>query len=193
MSLATLSRCTARCFGCGMLLIALLFAGSFHPLFAQEVTGTILGIVTDISGAVVPGAKVTITNTDRNAVERTAKTSKEGEYSAPLLPIGHYSVTVETPGFKKTTQTDIILNVNDRRSVAVVLEVGSDSETVTVEANALQVNSDSDAATGLITGTQVRELALQSRNYEEMVQLMPGVSADKIGRASCRERVCMLV
>ena len=178
MSLATLSRCTARCFGCGMLLIALLFAGSFHSLFAQEVTGTILGIVTDSSGAVVPGAKVTITNTDRNAVERTAKTSKEGEYSAPLLPIGHYSVTIETPGFKKTTQTDIILNVNDRRSVAVVLEVGSDSETVTVEANALQVNSDSDAATGLITGTQVRELALQSRNYEEMVQLMPGVSAD---------------
>jgi outer membrane receptor protein involved in Fe transport len=178
MSLALLSGSTARRFGYGMFFLALLLATSAPLLVAQEVTGTILGTVTDHSGAVVPGAKVTITNTDRNAVVRTTKTSKEGEYSAPLLPIGHYSVTVETPGFKKATQADIILNVNDKRSVNAVLEVGNNTETVTVEADALQVNSESDAASGLITGTQVRELALQSRNYEELVQLMPGVSAD---------------
>jgi len=178
MLLAIFSKLSARHVGCGGLLLALLLVTCTYPLAAQEVTGTISGTVTDSSGAVVPGAKVTITNTDRNAVVRTAKTSKAGDYSAPLLPIGHYSVTIEAPGFKKTTQANIVLDVNDKRSVNAALQVGSNSETVTVEANALQVNTESDAATGLITGTQVRELALQSRNYEELVQLMPGVSAD---------------
>ena len=60
---------------------------------AQEITGTILGVVTDSSGAVVPGAKVTITNDDRHQVERTLPTNKDGQYSAPLLPVGRYTVT----------------------------------------------------------------------------------------------------
>jgi hypothetical protein len=145
---------------------------------AQEVTGTILGVVTDSSGAVVPGARVTITNEDRHQVERTLPTNKAGQYSAPLLPVGHYTVTFEDANFKRITEAGIILNVNDQRIVNASLQVGSTSETVTVQANALAVNTESDAATGLITGTQVRELALQSRNYEELVQLMPGVSAD---------------
>jgi outer membrane receptor protein involved in Fe transport len=156
--------------------IALLAAGI--PMRGQEVTGTILGTVTDGTGAVVSGAEVAITNTDRNAVVRTVKTSKAGEFSAPLLPVGHYSLTVTAKGFRTVAETDIMLNVNDKRSVSVTLQVGSDTETVTVQANALQVDTESAAATGLITGTQVRELALQSRNYEELVQLMPGVSAD---------------
>src|SRR5580692_6510408 len=79
-------------------------------LVAQEVTGTILGTVTDGSGAVVPGAKVTITNMDRGAIERVVTTNKTGEYSAPLLPIGKYSVTIEASNFKKTTESDITLN-----------------------------------------------------------------------------------
>jgi outer membrane receptor protein involved in Fe transport len=145
---------------------------------AQEITGTILGTVTDNSGAVVPNAKVTVTNTDRGAVARTAKTNSAGTYNAPLLPVGHYSVSIEAPGFQKVVETNIMLNVNDKRSVNASLQIGNIASTVTVQANALQVNTESDAATGLITGTQVRELALQSRNYEELVQLQPGVSAD---------------
>lgn len=147
-------------------------------LVAQEVTGTILGTVTDSSGAVVPGAKVTITNTDRGAIERVVTTNKAGEYSAPLLPIGKYSVTIEAPNFKKITESGITLNVNDKLSVNGALEIGAATETVSVQANALQVDTQSAAATGLITGTQVRELALQSRNYEELVALMPGVTGD---------------
>ncbi len=160
------------------LLFALMLTLGAGWMSAQEVTGTILGTVTDGTGAVVPNAKVTITNTDRNTVIRTTKTGKAGEYSAPLLPVGHYTVTIDAANFRKVTEADIILNVNDKRVVDVTLQVGSADETVTVQANALQVNTESDAATGLITGTQVRGLALQSRNYEELVQLMPGVSAD---------------
>ena len=166
----------ARCRA--LLAAALLIAAAPALLHAQEVTGTILGVVTDSSGAVVPGAKVIITNIDRGAVERTVPTNKAGDYTAPLLPVGHYTVTVEAPNFKKITEDGIILNVNDKRIVNASLQVGSVAETVTVQANALAVNTESDAATGLITGTQVRELALQSRNYEELVQLQPGVSAD---------------
>jgi outer membrane receptor protein involved in Fe transport len=168
-----------RCFAVlSALLLAFLLAMGTGPLAAQEITGTILGTISDSTGALVPGAKVTITNVDRNAVLRTVKTGNAGEYSAPLLPVGQYLVTIEAAGFKKTTQTGITLNVNDKRTVNAALEVGGNDETVSVQANALQVNTESDAATGLITGTQVRELALQSRNYEELVQLMPGVSAD---------------
>ena len=145
---------------------------------AQEITGTILGTVTDTSGAIVPNAQVTITNTDRRAVVRSVKTNSAGAYTAPLLPVGHYSVSIEASGFQKVLETNIMLNVSDKRAVNASLQVGNVASTVTVQANALQVNTESDAATGLITGTQVRELALQSRNYEELVQLQPGVSAD---------------
>ena len=155
--------------------LALVSSADVH---AQEITGTLLGTVTDNSGAIVPGAKVTITNTDRGAVVRTTKTNGSGSYNAPLLPVGHYSIAIEAPGFDKVIETNIILNVNDKRAVNASLRIGNVASTVTVQADALQVNTESDAATGLITGTQVRELALQSRNYEELVRLQPGVSSD---------------
>ncbi len=177
MSSALKSWRTLRSAGCCTLLGALALAGPARA-HAQEITGTILGTVTDSSGAIVPNARVTVTNTDRGAVIRTDTTNSAGKYNAPLLPVGHYSVSIEAPGFQKVTQTDIMLNVNDRRAVNAMLQIGNVASSVTVQANALQVNTESDAATGLITGTQVRELALQSRNYEELVQLQPGVSAD---------------
>ncbi len=147
-------------------------------LFAQETTGVISGTVTDSSGAVVPGATVTVTNTDRNAVLRTVKTDQTGSYTAPLLPIGRYAVKVEAPSFKTYEKTGIVLNVNDRLQVAAQLQLGGHQEEVNVEADALQVQTQDATATGLINGTQVRELALRSRNYEELVRLMPGVTTD---------------
>jgi hypothetical protein len=70
-------------------------------VLAQEITGSIVGTVQDATGAGVPGAALTVTNTDRNAVVRTAATDGSGNYSAPLLPTGHYSIAVEAKGFKK--------------------------------------------------------------------------------------------
>src|ERR1700751_2352932 len=72
---------------------------------AQEITGTIVGTVKDPQGAVLPNATVPVTNTDQNVVVRTVKTDANGNYVAPLLPIGHYSVAVTADGFKKTSQT----------------------------------------------------------------------------------------
>src|SRR5467141_4861914 len=143
---------------------------------AQEITGSIVGTVTDSKGGVVPNAKVTITNTDQLVVVRTLTTDDRGEYAAPLLPVGRYSVTAEIAGFKKVTQSGVVLNVNDKLAVNFNLEVGMVSESVTVEANSLRVELQSVTATGLINGTQLRELSLNSRNYAALVLLVPGAS-----------------
>src|SRR6266436_3482562 len=158
------------------LLVVGLSAGMCGAAAAQEVTGTILGTVTDSKGGVVPNAKATITNTDQQVVVRTLTTDEHGQYAAPLLPVGHYSVTVEIAGFKRVTQRGFVLNVSDKLAVNFTLEVGAVKETVSVEANALQVDSQSATATGVISGTQLRELSLNSRNYAQLVLLVPGAS-----------------
>src|ERR1700680_157155 len=132
--------------------------------FGQEITGSILGSILDPSGRAVPGATVTITNTDRGAVMRTTKTDAQGNYAAPLLPIGHYALGVEAAGFKKALQERIELNVNDKLTVTVTLEVGDVQQEITVESSQVQVELQSPTAQSLISGQQVRELALNSRN-----------------------------
>src|SRR5262249_60001903 len=93
-----------------LLILATLFSGYAA---AQNITGSIAGTVKDATGAVVANAAVSITNTDTGVVVRKLKTDNHGDYSAPLLPIGHYSVQVEAQGFKKSTEQNIELNVND--------------------------------------------------------------------------------
>jgi hypothetical protein len=161
-----------------VLLVLGLFAGLGGPTAAQEITGQIRGSVTDSSGAAVVNAKVTVSNTDRNQAIRTPQTNADGEYVAPLLPVGHYAVTIEATGFKKFVQTDIILNASDRLTVDVTLQPGAITESVTVEADPVQVNLASSAVEGLITGPQVRELPLNNRNYEQLVTLQPGVTSN---------------
>src|SRR5260370_35822457 len=159
-----------------LLLVVGLRGGLCGRAAAQEVTGSILGTVTDSKGGVVPNAKVIITNTDQQVVVRTLTTDDRGQYAAPLLPVGHYSVTVEIAGFKKVTQSGFVLNVSDKLAVNFTLEVGSVSESVNVEANALQVDTQSATATRVISRLQLRELSLNSRNYAQLVLLVPGVS-----------------
>ena len=145
---------------------------------SQEITGQIRGIVTDASGAVIANAMITITSVDRNQVLRTVETNSAGEYVAPFLPVGRYSVTVEFKGFKKFVKNDIELNVSDRLTVDAALQTGALTETVSVEADPLQVNLQNVAVEGLISGTQVRELPLNNRNYEQLVTLQPGVTSN---------------
>jgi len=145
---------------------------------SQEITGQIRGIVTDASGAVIANAMITITSVDRNQVLRTVETNSAGEYVAPFLPVGRYSVTVELKGFKKFVKNDIELNVSDRLTVDAALQTGALTETVSVEADPLQVNLQNVAVEGLISGTQVRELPLNNRNYEQLVTLQPGVTSN---------------
>jgi hypothetical protein len=147
------------------------------PASAQSITGSIAGTIQDPSGGGVPNATVTVTNTDDNAVLRTAKTDDSGNYSAPLLPIGRYNVTAEAAGFKKASRTRVELNVNDKLTINFSLEVGSITEQVTVQEAAVQVQTQTAEASNLISGTQIRELSLNNRNYEQLVTLMPGVSS----------------
>jgi hypothetical protein len=147
-------------------------------LTAQDISATIGGTVLDASGGGVPNAKVTITNTDRNQVVREGSTETAGTYSAPLLPIGNYSIKVEVAGFKTETRTGIVLNVNDNLKINIALQVGAVVETVEVKEQAAAVELGATANASTIEGTQVRELALATRNYEQLVGLMPGVTAN---------------
>lgn len=160
-----------RCLGVLLLMFCLSCAS-----FGQNVTGTILGTVTDSKGGALANATVTITNADQNIAIRTLTTDQQGQYVAPLLAVGRYRVTAEAPGFKRATQTGLVLNVNDKLVVNLALEVGAISETVTVEANALHVDTETATPAGVISGLQVRELALNGRNWEQLVKLVPGVS-----------------
>jgi hypothetical protein len=156
-------------------LVILVFTGA---LIAQEVTGDIRGIVRDPSSAVVPNAKVNIVNTERGSTLRTITTGQDGSYVASTLPVGRYQVVVEAPGFQKYVANNIVVNVNDRRVVDVKLQVGAASQTVNVQEAQAQVDLDTPTAAGLITGTQIRELAINTRNFAQLVALSPGVSTN---------------
>ncbi len=146
---------------------------------AQETTGSIVGAVRDQNGAAVAGATVTITEpTKDNNVVRTTTTSDDGVFSAPNLYVSVYNVTVEAPNFKKFVQTDVKLDVNQRRNVDVTLETGSVAEVVTVEADQVAVELNTPTASTTINGDQVRELSINNRNFTQLVALAPGVSSD---------------
>jgi hypothetical protein len=149
-------------------------------LFAQDTYGNIAGTVMDPTGAAVPGAKVTVINTDRNQDVRTLTTDTAGNYSAPLIPIGVYAVKVEAGGFKTAVKPGIQVNVNDKLTVNVSLEVGNVTESVTVQESALQVELTTPATAGVMEGKDIRELQISTRNYEQLVGLMPGVSSDNV-------------
>ena len=145
----------------------------------QDITGTIVGTVKDASGGVVPGATVTITDPGkRNLVVRTIETNDEGTYSAPNLAVSIYNVTVEAANFKKAVNTDIKLDVGQRRTVDIVLEAGRIDEVVTVQADPVAVDLTSATAGTLISGDQIRELSINNRNFVQLVTLAPGVTND---------------
>lgn len=155
-------------------LIALLMCCA--SAWAQEVTGRISGTVKDSTGAVVTGAKVTLTDTDKNIVVATQQTTATGDFSFPQLPIGHYSLTVESANFQKFVQTGITLSVSQKLTLFPTLQVGSSSQEVTVQAAAQQVDLQSAVATGVVTGTQVREIPVNNRTFTQLVLLVPGAS-----------------
>ncbi len=158
------------------LWIIVLAAWTMTSMGAQQITGTISGLILDATGSGIPNAAVTVTNTDRNAVIRTATTDSSGNYVAPLLPIGHYSVMAEAPGFKKVAKASIELNVNDDLKIDLTLQVGDVTSEVTVVENADQVELQTAVSSTLIDGNQIRDLSLNARNYEQLVALMPGVT-----------------
>jgi len=145
----------------------------------QEITGTLNGTVRDASGAVVQGATVMITDPAKgNIVVRTLTTGDDGEFNAPNLPVSIYSIAIESANFKKSVQTDVKLDVGQRRRIDFTLETGNISEVVTVEADPVAVELTTPTASTVINGEQIRELSVNNRNFVQLVALAPGVSSD---------------
>lgn len=143
---------------------------------AADITGSIVGTVSDPTGGRVIGATVNIISVDRHRTERSLTTDSNGNFAAELLPIGRYTISIEAKGFKKATLTDIVLNVNDKLTYPVTLDVGNVSEVVTVQESPVAVQLQSAEQSTTITGTQIRDLTLNNRNYEQLLTLIPGVS-----------------
>ncbi len=143
--------------------------------YGQSVRGTILGTVTDASGAVVRSAKVTATQT-ATGLTRTDLTNDEGEYAIPQLPVGSYTVSVEQAGFKRTDRTGVELRVDDRLRIDVVLALGQVSDTVAVEATAPVINTDSSTLGNVVDNKKVTELPLNGRNFLQLNLLVPGAN-----------------
>ena len=148
------------------------------PAFAdaQKITGTIRGTVTDPSQAVVADAKVTLKE-EETGFTRSTTTNAVGNYQFAELPVGVYRVEVEAQGFRTASHTKIVLNVAAIRAVDFELVTGAVTEAVTVEANAVEVQTMGGEVSGLVTGTQARELPLNGRNFMQLTMLMPGVNA----------------
>ena len=141
---------------------------------AQVDTGAIRGRVTDSSSGIVPGAQATVTNLATGAKEVT-RTGSNGEYLAPLLKVGTYSLTVEKEGFQRFVQSGIQVDVQANLEVNVTLQVGVVSQEVKVEALAPLLDTQSASLGQVVAEKQVSELPLNGRRYADLVFLTTGV------------------
>ena len=162
----------------GLFLIFLILTLGSATASGQNLTGEIDGAVHDSTGAAIPNATVTIKNTDQNLVVRTIQTNAQGQFSAPLLAIGQYSVIVAVPGFKTSTVNNVQVHVNQSTSIPVTMALGVVSQTVKVSASQLAPQLESPAAATLINNTQMTQLSLSSRNFEQLLYIQPGISGN---------------
>src|SRR5436305_7694969 len=143
-------------------------------VFAQTSTATILGVVKDTSGALIPGVSITVKHTDTGQT-RTAISSDSGSYNVPLLPVGAYELTTTMPGFKQQVRTGINLVIGQEAVIDMTLEVGGTAEQITVSEEAPLVNTTLSSTSGLITEQQVKDLPLNGRSFDRLLELNPGV------------------
>jgi len=140
---------------------------------AQEYRALISGQVVDPSGAAVAGATVAATNVGTNVVV-TTKTSADGHYALAQVPAGGYTVSCEAPGFKKFVRAGVTLNVGDRGTINISLEIGAQAESVTVTAELLATDTDRSVLSQLMDNKGVSELPLNGRQVFMLIQLSAG-------------------
>src|SRR5271166_3505987 len=157
------------------MLCLLLLAAAQH-LTAQVNTGDVVGRVTDVSGAVLPDARVTIKNTG-TGVSQTVRTAKTGDYSFSLLQVGTYEVTVEAKGFRTFVAKDLSLSAGDRLRVDGKMEIGMASESALVSAEAGPALQADSSTIGTLIGSEfLEDLPLNGRNLTNLIQLSAGVT-----------------
>lgn len=148
----------------------------FFAMSAAAQEATIVGTVTDPSGAVVPGATITITHLETGQV-RTATSGANGEYAAPALAVGRYTLRVSAPHFKNLEKSGIVLNVGEQRREDFPLELGTAEENVVVEASALHIQTETGEVSNLISGKQITQLTTNGKSVYTLVNLTPGASS----------------
>src|SRR5262249_5265551 len=172
----TMHRIWVRCFTttfCGLILSCLVTTA-----FAQF-KASIQGTVTDQSGALVPGATLTVTNQETGK-QQTTTTSSEGFYRITELPPGTYTIAAELSGFKKQTIKDIVVHAEETQGINIILETGQISESVTVNAAAEtgQLQTETPSIDRAITNKEIRELPQVGRDPYNLLRLTPGVFGD---------------
>src|SRR3989442_340502 len=168
-------------------LAVLLIIGSVilsgHLVFAQVTTGTILGVVQDSSGAVLPGVSVMVKNVD-TGITRTATTDEGGRYTLPDLTLGNYEVQGQLTGFQTEVRSGITLTVGREAVVNLALKVGQISDKVTISGEAPLVESTTATLSSLVDERTIRDLPLNGRSYDQLALLQPGVITMGAGQAS---------
>ena len=154
-------------------LVAAVLLLSAPVVSAQATTGRISGVVKDSSGGVLPGVTVTVTET-RTGFVRTDASDAQGTYVFVNLPLGDYTVAAELQGFKKGQKSGYVLQADGRLTADFTLEVGAFSEVVQVSVQAETVNTVSGELSRTVDRAQVQDMALNGRNYMQMVTLVPG-------------------
>jgi hypothetical protein len=159
--------------------ILLVFSNCAH---AVDVTARIKGTVTDPSGAVLPNLTVSVTNANTGVVT-TTKTNGSGDYIFPALPIGTYNISITAPGFKGFSATGIVLNIDQEFVEPVKLSLGSSADTISIEADSVQVNTTDMQLNNIVDSHQITELPLIGRAFVNLEQILPGVQAsnDRFG------------
>src|SRR5437667_5411470 len=142
--------------------------------FAQTATATIVGVVKDTSGALIPGVSITVKHTDTGQT-RTAISTDSGSYNVPLLPVGAYEISTMMPGFKQQLRRGVNLVIGQQAVIDLTLEVGAAAEQITVSEEAPLVNTTLSSTSGLITEQQVKDLPLNGRSFDRLLELNPGV------------------
>src|SRR5437868_1520857 len=143
------------------------------PLLYGQATGSLSGTVSDKTGSVVTGAKVTVTS-QGTGVSRDAKTDDTGHYLVPLLPVAEYTIRVESQGFRPSEQKDIRLQVDEHREVNFTLAPGAVTENVEVSATEVAVRTADPTLGQVITSQQVAQLPLNGRDFVQLATLTPG-------------------
>jgi hypothetical protein len=163
----------SRCWRKSLVLALIAIVATAVLAGAQATTGRIAGIVKDTSGGVLPGVTVTVTET-KTGFTRSDVTDEKGGYTFVNLPLGEYTVAAELQGFKKASKSGFALVADGRISADFALEVGSFTETVQVTVAAETVNTISGEVSRTVDRAQVQDMALNGRNYMQMVTLVPG-------------------
>lgn len=145
--------------------------------------GALTGVVQDPSGAVVPNAKVTLTETDTN-LKLTGKTDHSGVYTFSPIKIGHYSITVSAPGFQTTTQQNVSVDIGQRASVSITLQPGAVSASITVSTAPPLLETQESTVGQVLTTQQINDTPLNGRNTMYLVQLAPGAAPAHGSRAA---------